>query len=666
MLSTYHRSSQSTRPSPRCVSTQTPCSSPLVPRKLRLTNIHNLFSRLVSLTKLIKTSFQKLRSARSKSSAVEVINSQSDAIKTFLVTMPASLALDVEEVGRIENVETAVQKMELVLDAWVGIVRMWRRLLAAEESLPTTEPSTPSDTLDVASGSLSRGSPSALGESFYRHAITRATKPCIDLTTLLRVQFEILMREPQFHFYLYCQAVFRRAFDCGLLFARIITLCDEEQDQTIAIKALEGLRWTIELLERAAKWFGEQRGETVVEEEAETLKILRILLAHTNNRVELLDINNAGMKRSREAMEGMSDISAARMGDLHGIRLPFTLDTLILDQVQPCRSPSMLTQQTRAKSLFRGGSGESATKSIPSSLSPSPSSTSQLSSKNTTAVPEPSGNVLVADDSVARLDKPTPVRPYGRPSPPVLNGALHGGDREVERMPMAKLRKIQPKSKERQAGENDPRASQTAREVAMELDNVSSMLPDVPDARSKEHHHLQVPQRQAANGAFTSTSYDPPHDGVTLNHSFPVFWLGHPPALTPMTIPEAYAHPHASSWAPPPLTGSMTAGMDSYAAEPYIMSMSPMSFAPVASGPLLSAPKGENPAVPHPYVSYLSATATGSPAHSQFSSSHGSSPHPASANEPTPESIPQPTPRARVPQHPQQQPWYYEADNMSI
>ena len=627
-----------------------------------LQTIHNLFSRLDSLTKLIKASFQKLRLARSKTSAVEVINSQTDAIRAFLATMPASLAFDVEDVGRIENVETAVQKMELVLDAWVGIVRMWRRLLAAETSLPTTAPSTPSDTLEAASGSRSRGSPSALSESFYRRAITRATKPCIDLTTLLRVQFEILMREPRFHFYLYCQAVFRRAFDCGLVFARIITLCDEELDQKIAEQALEGLRGTIDLLERAAKWFGEQRGETVVEE-AETLKLLRILLAHTNNRVELLDINSAGMKRSREAMEGMSDISAARMGDLHGLRLPFSPDTLILDQVQPCRSPSMSTQQTRAQSSFHGGSGESATKSIPSSLSPSPSSTSQSSSINATAVPEPSGNVLVADDPVAHLDKPTPVRPYGRPSSPVLNGAPHGGDREVERMPMAKLRKIQPKSNGRQAGENDPRASQTAREVTMELDNVSPMLPSVPDARSKEHQ-MQTPQQQADNGAFTSSLYDPSHDSATLNHSFPVLWLGHPPALTPITLPEAYVHPHASSWAPPPLTGSATAGMDSYATEPYTsMSLSPMSFAPVASGPLLCASKGENHAVPHPYVSYLS---TGSPSHSQFSSSHGPSPHPASTNEPTPESIPQPTPRARVPQHAQQQPWYYETENMSI
>lgn len=659
MLSMYDRSSPSTRPFANRVSTRTTCSSPLVPRKLRLLNTHNLFSRLVSLTKLLKVCFHKQRSAKSKNSVVDIIKSQSDAISTFLATMPASLAFDVEDVGRIENVEIAVQKMELVLDAWVGIVRMWRRLFAEESGLPTTVPSTPSDTLEVASGSLSGGSPSASGEPFSRRAITRAIRPCIDLTTLLRVQFEILMREPRFHFYLYCQAISRRAFDCGILFARIITLCDEEQDQTIAARAFEGLRNVIDLLENAAKWFGQQRGETVVEE-AETLKILRILLAHTNNRVELVDINNAGLKRSREAMEGMSDISAARLGDLHGLRLPFTPDILILDQVQSRRSPSTLPQLTRAQSSFHSGLGESATKSNASSLAPSPSSTSRSSSMNASAVPGPSSNVLVADDPVAHLDKPTPVRPFGRPSSPVLNEVPHGEDREVERAPMAKLRKIQPKGMERQTGESNLRASQTTREVAMELDHV---LP-VPNVR--EHHHSQTPQQQAANGASTSSSYDPSHDAVTLNHPCPVLWPGHPPALTPVSVPEVYVHPHASSWGPPPVTGSTIAGMDSYVNEPYTsMCMSPMSFAPVASGPLY----GENPAVPHPYLSYPSATAAGSPSHSQFSSSHGPSPHPPSAplhNEPTPESIPQPTPRARVPQHPQQQPWYYETDQLSI
>ena len=589
---------------------------------------------------------------------MDIIKSHSDAISTFLTTMPASLAFDVEGVGQIENVRIAVHKMELVLDAWVGIVRMWRRLFAAEAKLPTTVPSTPSDTREVPSGSHSGGSPSALGEPFSRRAIARAITPCNDLTILLRVQFEILMTEPRFHFYLYCQAVPRRAFDCGLVFARIITLCDEEQDQTIATTALKGLRSVIDLLENAAKWFGQQREETV-EEEAETLKILRMLLDHSINRVKLLDTNNAGLERPREDMEGMSDISAARLGDLHGIRLPFTPDILMLDQVQSRRSPSTLPPLTRAQSSFHSGIGESATKSNASSLAPSPSSTSQSSVMNASAVPGPSSNVLVADDPVAHLDKPTPVRPFGRPSSPVLNEAPHGEDREVS---MATLRRIQPKSMERQTGESNLRAGQTTREVAMELDHVLPVLPNVP-----EHHHLQIPQQQAANGASNSSSYDPSHDAVALNHPCPVQWPGHLPALTPVSVPEVYVHPHTSSWVPPPMTGSTMAGMDSYANELYAsMSMSPMSFAPVASGPLLY---GENPAVSHPYVSYPSATAPGSPSHSQFSPSRRPSPHPPSApphNEPTPESIPQPTPRARVPQHPQQHHWYYESDHVAI
>jgi hypothetical protein len=586
--------------------------------------------------------------------------------------MPASLALDVEDLEQIENVETAVQGIELVLDAWVAIVRMWKHLLAIEASLGTTAPSTPPDTLEVASDPLSRGSPSALSESFSRHAITSATRPCIDLITLLRVQFEILAREPRFHFYLYSQAVPRRTFDCGLVLVRIMSLCDEEKDQTIAAQALEGVRSAIDLLERAAKWFGEQRGETVVEE-AGTLKLLRMLLARTSDKVELLD-HTAGLKRSREAMEGMSDISAARLGDLHGLRLPFTPDRLVLDQAQPCRSPSMMTKSTRAQTSFRGSAGESATKSMPSSLAPSPPATSQSSSMNASTVAEHSPNSLVADDPVAHLDKPTPLHPFGRPSSPVLNGGPHGQDREVGRPPMAKLRKIQPKAMVRPTGEGNPRASQTTREVAMELDHVSPVPSNVQDVHSEGRHEWQTSQQQAVNGASTSSPYNLSHGGVTLNRDYPMLWLGHPwhsvPVLTPVSAPEAYVHPHASSWAPPPITGPMTAGIDPYAQRLYSsMCMSPMSFALAASGPLLCASMGENPVVPHTYAPHPSATAAGSPTHSYFSPSHGPSPHPPSVplhHESTPESILQPSPRVRDPQNSQQQPWFYSTDHTSI
>ena len=581
--------------------------------------------------------------------------------------MPASLALDVEEVGQIENVETAVQRIEPVLDAWVGIVRMWRHFLAIEGSLATTAPSTPS--VDV-SGSLSRGSPSALSESFSRRVITRATRPCIDLITLLRVQFEILAGEPRFHFYLYGQAVPRRAFDCGLVLVRIMKLCEEEQDQTIATEALGGLRIAIDLLERAAKWFGEQRGETVVEEAA-TLKLLRVLLSLTNNRVELLDHNT--LKRSREAMEGMSDISAARLGDLHGLRLPFAPDILIVDQAQPCRSPSMMTQPTRAQTSFHGSLGESAAWSTPSSLAPSPPSTKQSSSMTVSALAEPSPNSLVVDDPLVHLDKPTPLRPFGQPRSPALNEGPHGEDREVDWGPMGKQWKIEPKGVARQAGESNPRASQTTRDVAMELGHVSPVPSNVQDVRSEGHHHLQTLQQQAVSGASTSSPYDPSYGGVTSNRDCSMLWLGHPwhsvPAHTPGSVPEAYVHPHASSWAPPPLTGSTTAGIDPYASEPYAsMRMSPMSFAPVASGSLLCTSMGEHPAVSHTYVSYPSATTGESPTHSYFSS-HGPSPHPSSAplhNESTPDSIPQPSPRSQVPQNSHQQPWYYTTNHASI
>jgi hypothetical protein len=616
--------------------------------------------------KLIRTSHHQLRSATSKSSAMDVVISQGNAIKTFLTTIPASLALDIEDVGQIENVETAVQGMELVLDAWVGIVRLWRHLLAIEAGLSTAAPSTPSDTLESTSSPLSRGSPSALRESFTRQTITRATRPCIDVITLLRVQFEILMREPRFHFYLYAQAVPRRTFDCGLVLARIMTLCDEEQDRPIAAQAFEALRRAIDLMERAAKWFKEQSGESVVEE-AETLKLLRMLLARTNHRVELLDLNNAGSKRSREVMEGMSDISAARFGDLHGLRLPYTPDIMILDPVQPCRSPSVRTQPARTQSTFQSGLGESPARSSPSSLAPSPPSASLLSSTNASAVPEPSPSGPVADEPV-HLGKTSPVRTFGRPGSPALNEGPHEEDREVERVPMTKLRKIQPKSTVPQAGESNPRTSQTTRGITMNLDHVSSVPPNVRDVRSQEHHYFQAPQQQAANGALTSSPYDP---------SVPVLWLGHPwhgiPALSPVSVPDSYAHPCATSWAPPPITGSTTAGMDSYTEEPCTsMRTSPMSFAPVTSGPPLHASMGENPVVPHTYVSYTSATSAESPTHSHFSSSYGPSPLPPSAplyNEPTPDSIPQPSPRARVsqhPQHPQQQQWFYETDHASI
>lgn len=585
--------------------------------------------------------------------------------------MPASLALDVEDVGQIENVETAVQKMELVLDAWVGIVRMWRHFLAIEADLAMTAPSTPSDTLEVASGSLSRGSPSALSESFSRRVITRATRPCIDLIHLLRAQFEILAREPRFHFYLYGQGVPRRTYECGLVLARVITLCDEEQDLAIAAQALEALRRAMDLLERVAKWFGEQSGVTVVEE-AETLKFLRMLLDHTSNRVELLGRNTAGLKRSREAMEGMSDISAARLGALHGLRLPFTPDMLIVDQAQPSRSPSVMPQMTRAQASFHGNLGDSTARSITSSLAPSPSSTNHSSSMNVNAIHEPSPNDIVVDNPVAHLDKPTPVRPFGRPSSPVLSEGPHGEDREMERVPMAKLRKIQPKGTARQAGEINPKAIQTTREVAMELDHVSSVPPNVQDVRSEGQHHLQTSQQQAVSGASTSSPYDPSHGGgVTLNRDCPGAWLGHPwhgvPTLTPVGVPEAYGHPRAGSWAPPPITASTTAGIDSYTQEPYTsMSMSPMSFAPVASGPLVYAPMGDtNPVVPHTYVPHPSAATAESPTYSPFSSSHGPSPQAPLHNEPTPESIPQPNPRTRVPQNPQQQPWYYKTDHAS-
>jgi len=669
MFSTCHRSSPSTRPSPRCALSLTPCSSPLAPRKLPLETFTTGSHVCSSLIKLLKTSRHQLRSATSKGAAIDVVISQSNAIKAFLTTMPPSLALDVEDVGRIENVETAVQKMELVLDAWVGIVRMWRHLLAIEAGLATATPSAPSSAHESALSPLSLYSPSALNESFSRHAIARATRPCIDLTTLLRVQFEILMREPRFHFYLYAQAVPRRAFDCGLVLARILTLCEGEQDQKIAARALEALRRVIDLLERAAKWFQEQSGDGVVEE-AETLKLLRMLLARTNNRVELLDLNNAGSKRSREAMEGMSDISAARLGDLHGLRLPFTPDMLILDPVQPCRSPSVMTQPTSTQSTHHGRLRESPAKSTPSSLAPSPPSTSLLNSMNVNAVSEPSSNGSLATGPVAHLDKPTAVRSFGRPSPPVLNEGTHGEDRDVERGPMAKLRKIQPKDTVPQADENNSRASQTTRGVAMNLDHVSSVPPNVQDARSIGHHHLHASQQQAVNGTFTSSSYGPSHGGMTSGYSL---WMGHPwhgvPDFTPISVPEASVHPHANAWTPSPITGPTTAGMDSYTEEPYkFMGMSPMSFAPVASGAHLGASMGDNSVVPHNYVSYPSATAPESPTHSHFSSSYGPSPLPPSAplhNEPTPDSIPQPGPRARVPQHPQQPPWHYETDHAS-
>ena len=631
-----------------------------------MTSSHACFS----LVALIRASSQKLRSARSKSSAIDVIHSQSNAINTFLATMPASLALDVEDVGQIENVETAVQGVELVLDAWVGIIRMWRHLLATEAGFAMTAPSTPSDTPEVAPGSFSRGSPSALSEPFSRRVITRATRPCIDLTTLLRVQFEILASEPRFHFYLYGQAVPRRTFECGLVLARIITLCDEEQDQAIAAQALEALQSAMDLLERVAKWFGEQTGETVVKE-AETLMLLRMLLDHTSNRVELLGHNTAGLKRSREAMEGMSDISAARLGALHGLRLPFTPDMLVVDQTQPSRSPSVMPQMTRAQASFHGNLGDSTAKSIPSSLAPSPSSTNHSSSMNVSTILEPSPDDIVADDPVAHLDKPTPVRPFGQLSSPVLNEGPRGEDRELDRVPMAKLRKIQPKGTVRQAGEINPRAFQTTREVAMELDHVSSVPPNVQDLRSEGQHHLQASQQHAVSGASTSSPYDPSHGVVTLNRDCPGLWLGHPwhgvPTLTPVGVPEAYGHPRAGSWAPPPITASTTAGIDSYTKEPYTsMSMSPMSFAPVASGPLVCAPMGgTNPIVPNTYVPHPSAASVGSPTYSLFSSSHGPSPQAPLHNEPTPESIPQPNPRTRVPQNPQQQPWYYKTDHAS-
>jgi len=588
--------------------------------------------------------------------------------------MPTFLTLDVEDVGRIENVETAVQKIELVLEAWAGIVRLWRHLLAVEAGLATAAPSTPSDTPSPASSPHSSGSPSASNESFSRCVVTRATRPCIDLITLLHAQFKILISQPRYHFYLYSQAVPRRAFDCGVVLARIISLCDEEQDRTWAAQAVEALRRAIDLLEYAARWFREQSGETVVEE-AETLKLLRIFLARTNNRAELLGANSAGSKRSCEAMEGMSDISAARLGDLHGLHLPFTPDMLIIDPVHPSRSPSM-TQQTGRQSTFSRHLAESPAWSDLSSSAPSPPSTSLSNSVDMNVVPEPSPTCSMADDPGPRQKKPTPVRPFGRPSPPVLNEGPHGKNREVGRVPTAKLRKIQPKGTVPPAGESNPRASQATRVVTMNLDQLPLVSFNDQNVCSNEHHHLQASQQQPVNSAFTSSPGGPSHGGMTLNPSTPMFWMGHPwygnPALTPAGVTEAHEHLHMNPWALPMMTGTPTVGMVSYPAEPYTsIRMSPVSISPMAPAPPLHAPMGENPVVPCTYAPYshtVSTTAVASeasPTHSHFSSSYGPSPlHPSAPlhNEPTPDSIPQPSPRAPIPQHPQQMSWHYDTN----
>jgi hypothetical protein len=581
--------------------------------------------------------------------------------------MPASLTLDVEDVGRIENVEIAVQGVELVLDAWAGIVRMWRHLLAVEAGLATLGPLTPSDTLESPSSPHSRASPLALNESFSRCAITSVTKPCIDLVALLRAQFKILVTNPRFHYYLYIQGIPRRAFDSGLVLARIVTLCIEEQDRPVALQALGALRDAIDLLEQAAGWFKEQSGEPAGEE-AETLKLLRMLLAHTNNRVELLEVNTAGSKRSREAMEGMSDISAARLGDLHGLRLPFTNDTLILDTPRSPRSPSM-TQQTRTQSTFHHHHlAGPPVKSNLSSVVPSPSSMSPLSSIDANVVPEPSPSVT-AEDPALRGRKPTPVRP--QPTPPVLKEEPRGEGREVERGPVAKLRKIQPKGMVQHGSEDDPRASQATRGVTMNLDQVSVPLV-VQDTRSDEHR-LQALQQRPVNSAFTSSPDDLSYGGMTSSHSGPTLWTAHQwhgiPSLTPARVAEAHVHPHANLWAPPTMLDTTMAGVISYVEEPYTsMATSATPLAPVASAPLLRASMGGSAV--RTYASYPPMVSTAaasevSPAHSYFSSSYGPSPLPQSASSltsaPTPDPAQQPSPHvlAPQPQHPQQ--WHYES-----
>ena len=564
--------------------------------------------------------------------------------------MPASLTFDAEDVGRIENVEIAMQGIELVLEAWAGIIRLWRHLLAIEASVATASPSSPPDTQRSPASPRSYGSPSAASnEPFSRCAITRATRPCIDLITLLHVQFKILMREPRYHFYLYSQAVPRRAFESGLVLARIITFCEGEQDHATAVQALGALRRAIELLELAAHWFREQSGETVVEE-AETLKILRMLLARTNNRVELLDVNSAGSKRSREAMEGMSDISAARLGDLHGLRLPFTSDVLVLDPViHPSRFPSS-NQQKGVQHTPHHGSAQS-------SLAPSPPFTDLSNPIDANAVPEPSPSGLIAEDPTARQKIFTHVRS----SSPILIRRSHGDHREVERASTTKFRKIQPKGTVPPAGEGDNlRASQATRGMTMNLDQMR-----VRDVRSEEHHQLQTSQQRPVSSAFTSSS-DEPSRGDSP-------WMRHPwhgiPAPTPANLPEAYAHLHANSWAPPAIAGSTPAGMFLYAEEPYTsMGRSPVSFSPATSAALHHPPTSESSGAPCTYASYpptISTTTVASevsPAHSQFSSSYG--PSPFLHNELTPESIPQPSPCALGPLHPQQQPlWHYDPNH---
>jgi hypothetical protein len=617
-------------------------------------------------------------SNKSQHSAIKIVVSQSNAILTFLTTMPASLRLDLENVGQIKNVEIAVQKVELVLEGWGGIIRMWRHLLAAEARLVTSAPPTPSDTLEPVPSPHSGASPSALDEPFPRCAIMRATEPCNEFITLLHAQVKIVMTEPRFHYYLYAQGVPRRSFHSGLVLARIITLCEEEQDRTMASTALGALQLAVDLVEQVASWFSEQSGESTVVE-GETLKLLRMLLAHAKNRVELLDVKSSGSKRSREVMEATSDISAARLGDLHGLRLPFTPDVLILD---PVHSPSM-TQQTGAQSAFHCHLAEPLPKSIPSGLAPSPSSAILSNSIDTNVVPEPSPS-LPADDPATCQRKPTPGRPFGRPSPPVLlNGEPHGEGTEVERGSMPKLRKIQPRGSEPQAGEIDLRASQATHEVRMDLDPVSPVSFNVQDGRSQEQHSQQAWQEQPLHNAFATTSSHTgtSHGGLMSHHPAPVLGVGHSwhgfPALTPVGVPEAYAQLHANPW--PLMTGPTTTGIVLYPEEPYpSLGMAPMSFAPAASAsaPLLHASMDDNPAVAHPpYPSYpgvvpTTAAATGSsPAQSLFSSSYGPSPLPPSVpslhNAPTPDSIPQPSPRAPLPQHLLQQRWHYEAHHAS-